>query len=65
MKPERLAVYDPAAFAAFEGEYSLEPPQVTHWFKREGDTFRWTCKTDPPRVFHPAGDRLLVNESAT
>lgn len=63
VKPARLATCDPAAFAAFEGEDTLEKPAAIHWFKREGDSFRWSEKADKPRVFHPASDRLLVNES--
>ncbi len=65
VKPARLATYDPAVFAPFEGEYTSEPPKVTHWFKREGDSFQWNYKKDKPRVFYPAGDRLLVNEDGS
>lgn len=65
VKPVRLATCDPAAYAAFVGEYTSEPPQVTHWFKREGDSFQWNYKNHPPRVFYPAGDHLLVNEDGT
>jgi hypothetical protein len=62
VKPERLATYDPAAYAPFLGEYTAEPPKVTHWFKREGDGFQWSYKERRPRPFYPAGDRLLVSE---
>ncbi len=72
VKPERLATYDLAAYAAFEGEYAAEPakarqqrPQTTHRFKREGDAFQWNYEQDKPRVFYPAGDRLLVNEDGS
>lgn len=65
VKPARLATSDPAAYAPFEGEYTLEPPRATHWFKRVGDSFQWNYKTDKTRVFYPAGDRLLVNEAGT
>lgn len=62
VKPERLAAYDPAAYATFEGEYTLEPPETTHRFTREGDAFLWNYKDRVKRTFYPAGDRLLVNE---
>lgn len=62
VKPERLAACDPAAYARFEGEYSLEPPETTHRFTREGDVFQWNYKDRVKRVFYPAGDYLLVNE---
>lgn len=65
VKPARLATSDPAAYATFEGEYTLEPPKATHWFKPEGDSYRWNYKKDKPRVFYPAGDRLLVNEDGS
>jgi hypothetical protein len=65
VKPERLAAYDAAAYEAFLGEYTLEPPQATHWFKREGDSFQWNYKKEKPRVFYPAGERLLVNDDGT
>jgi hypothetical protein len=62
VKPERLVSYDSAAYAPFDGEYTLEPPQTTHRFTREGDVFQWNYKDRVKRVFYPAGDRLLVNE---
>lgn len=62
VKPERLAAYDPVAYATFEGEYTLEPPATTHRFTREGDAFLWNYKDRVKRTFYPAGDRLLVNE---
>lgn len=65
VKPDRLATFDPAAYASFEGEYTSEPSQTTHRFKREGDSFQWNYKERKPRVFFPAGDRLLVNETGT
>ena len=65
VRPERLAAFDPAAFAAFEGEYSDKSPEVTHRFRREGDGFQWNYKDQKPRVFYPAGDRLLVSEDGT
>lgn len=65
VKPERLATFDPGAYAAFEGEYTLEPPQVTHRFKREGEVFHWKYKDHQPMIFYPAGDRLLVIEDGS
>jgi len=65
VKPERLATVDLAAFAAFEGEYTDQPPETTHWFKRESDAWQWNYKKQKPRVFYAAGDRLLVNEDGT
>jgi hypothetical protein len=65
VKPERLATFDAAAYAACEGEYTRQPPEVTHRFRREGDTFQWCIRDEKPRVFYPAGDRLLVNEDGT
>lgn len=65
VKPARLAAYDPAAYALGEGEYTLEPPKATHWFKREGDYFQWKYKDQSPRTFYPAGDGLLVNENGS
>ena len=62
VKPERLATYDPAVYATFEGEYTLEPPATTHRLTREGDAFLWNYKDRVKRTFYPAGDRLLVNE---
>lgn len=61
VKPARLASFDPAAYAAFEGEYTRKPPETTHRFKREGDSFHWIHRNGKPRIFHPAGDRLLVD----
>lgn len=66
VKPDRLAAYDPAAYAGFEGEYTTKPPEATHRFVREGDVFQWNFHRDKkPRVFYPAGDRLLVNEDGS
>jgi hypothetical protein len=65
VKPARLATADPAAYAAFEGEYTAKPPETTHRFKREGDSFQWNYKNGKPQLFFPAGDRLLVNEDGS
>ena len=65
VKPARLATADPAAYAAFEGEYTSKPPEVTHRFKHEGDSFQWIHKDRKPLIFYPAGKRLLVNEDGS
>ncbi len=65
VKPERLATFDPADYAAFEGDYTDKAPEVTHRFKREGDSFLWNYKDQKARPFYPAGDKLLVNEEGT
>jgi hypothetical protein len=66
VKPDRLATFDPLAYAAFEGEYTDKPPETTHRFVRAGETFHWNFHRDKdPRVFYPAGDRLLVNQEGT
>jgi len=65
VRPVRLVTFDPVAYARFVGEYTVEPTKVTHWFKREGDSFRWQYKDQPARVFYPAGESLLVNEDGS
>lgn len=65
VKPERLATCDPTAYARFEGEYTTKPPEVTHRFKHAGDSFQWTYRERKPRVFFPAGERLLVSEDGS
>ncbi len=65
VKPERLTTWNPADYASFEGEYTLEPPQTTHRFTREGEAYVWSYKDDPPRIFYPAGDRLLVKDDGS
>ena len=65
VKPERLATPSPTAYALFEGEYTLKPPETTHRFKHEGDSFQWIYKDHKPRLFYPAGERLLVSEDGT
>ena len=65
VKPTRLANFDPAAYAIGEGEYTAKPPEVSHRFKREGESFHWIHRNGKPQVFYPAGDRLLVNEEGS
>ncbi len=65
VKPERLAIGDQSTYVAFVGEYTAKPPEVTHRFKREGDSLQWIYKNGKPRIFYPAGERLLVNEDGS
>lgn len=65
VKPARLDTFDPAAYAPFEGEYTRKPPETTHRFKIEGESFQWIYKDGKPRIFYPAGDRLLVSEDGS
>ncbi|HWA86064.1 MAG TPA: hypothetical protein VG710_07585, partial [Opitutus sp.] len=65
--PARLAAFDPAAYAAFEGEYSADKEKRTtpHRFKRQGEAYTWQYKDLKPRVFYPAGGRRFVNDDGT
>ena len=65
VKPTRLANFDPAAYAIGEGEYTAKPPEVSHRFKRDGESFHWIHRNGKPQVFYPACDRLLVNEEGS
>lgn len=60
VKPDRLATFDPAAYAPFEGDYTSRPPQPTHHFVKVGESFEWTRGKGDPQLYHPAGDRLFV-----
>lgn len=61
VSPPRLAAFDPAAYAPFEGEYIERGGKVTCAFQRQADAYAWLNPGRPPLVFHPAGDRLLVS----
>ncbi|WP_438481809.1 hypothetical protein [Oleiharenicola lentus] len=67
VKPTRLVTFDAVAYLPFEGEYGSNPEKLGLWFKREGDVFRWdrAGAKEKPRLFYPAGERLLVNETGT
>lgn len=65
VKPERLAAYDPAAYARFEGEYSVDGDKRTCVFKPMDGAFNWQYMDHKPRVFHPAGERLLVKDDGS
>ena len=66
VSPARLAAFDPAVYAAFEGEYSegegkgkgKTPP--TWSFKRKDEAYLWQYMEHSPLTLHPAGERLLV-----
>lgn len=64
VSPARLTGFDSAAYAPFEGEYTLgkgkEKEERIWSFQRKDDAYLWQYNARPPRIFHPAGDRLLV-----
>jgi hypothetical protein len=65
--PARLAAYDPAAYAPFEGDYGVKvgkdgkPGKPSRVFIRTNDRYYWEPRSRKPRPFYPAGDRLLVS----
>jgi hypothetical protein len=64
VSPARLATYDPVAYALFEGEYTRgKEGKDILVFKRQDEAYCWPYreKDDKPRLFHPAGDRILVS----
>lgn len=68
VSPARLAAFDPAAYAPFEGDYDVrvgkdgKPTKPRRVFTRKDDGYHWqTSHSRKPRVFYPAGDRLLVS----
>ena len=64
VSPARLAAFDPAAYAAFEGDYTRgKDGKDTLKFKRIDDAYCWPYreKDNKPRLFHPAGERILVS----
>ncbi|HEY0968258.1 MAG TPA: hypothetical protein VGD88_12780 [Opitutaceae bacterium] len=65
VKPARLTAFDPAAYAAFAGDYTTKPPQATHHFICEGESYRWQRGERDPQIYFPAGDRLFVKEDGT
>jgi hypothetical protein len=64
VSPARIATFDPAAYAAFEGDYirGKDGKDILK-FKRKDDAYCWPYreKDDKPRLFHPAGDRVFVS----
>lgn len=61
VSPPRLAEFDPATFARFEGGYA-EKQDTTHRFARTANGFTWQYREQEPRPFFPAGERLFVSE---
>ncbi len=66
--PSRLATFDPAAYAAFEGEYGVKtgkdgkPTKPSRVLTRKDDSYLWQVSyRRKPRVYFPAGERLLVS----
>jgi hypothetical protein len=65
--PARLATFDPEAYARLEGDYGVmmgkdgKPGKPDRVFVRKDDAYHWQSQRGKPRVFHPAGDRLLVS----
>ncbi|HEY0864639.1 MAG TPA: hypothetical protein VGD97_11085 [Lacunisphaera sp.] len=68
ISPARLATFDPAIYAPFEGNYGTvpvgkdgKPGKPSRQFTRQGDTWLWQYRRGKPSVLHPAGERLLVS----
>lgn len=66
--PTRLATFDPAAYAPFEGDYNVrvgkdgKPTKPSRILVRREDGYLWqTSRSRKPRLYYPAGDRLLVS----
>jgi hypothetical protein len=67
LSPARLATFDPATYAPFEGEYGVKlgkdgkPGKPSRVLSRDGDAYHWQATgRSKSRVYHPAGERLLV-----
>ncbi|MBL9219554.1 MAG: hypothetical protein JNG82_13770 [Opitutaceae bacterium] len=71
ISPARLATFDPAAYAPFEGDYGKlpvdkqgklvkdgKPPRA---LVRQDDAWLWRYRRGKPTVLHPAGERLFVS----
>jgi hypothetical protein len=67
VSPARLATFDPAAYAPFEGDYDVrvgkdgKPAKPGRVFTRQGEAWLWQYRRGKPTVLHPAGDRLFVS----
>ena len=61
--PARLTAFEPEDYTAFIGAYT-DGSEATHRFLCADGHFMWQYKDAKPRVFHPAGPRLLVDENA-
>jgi hypothetical protein len=66
VSPARLATFDPAAYARFEGDYGVElgkdkkPRPPRRVLVRKDDGWTWHPRSKKPVIFYPAGERLLV-----
>ena len=59
--PLRLAEFDAAAYAKFEGDYA-PPKSKSTWHLAHKETgFTWQMNLRPPVMLHPAGERLFVS----
>lgn len=71
VSPARLATFDPAAYAPFEGSYGKlpvdkdgkrvkdgKPPRV---LLRQDEAWLWQYRRGKPTVLHPAGERRFVS----
>jgi hypothetical protein len=68
ISPARLATFDPAAYAPFEGDYNVrvgkdgKPTKPSRVLARKDDGYLWqTSRSRKPRIYYPAGERLLVS----
>lgn len=70
VSPPRLAEFDPAAYAAFEGNFGEVPPgkkgkppgRPPRALVREDGVWLWQYSYGKPQTLHPAGERLLVSD---
>jgi hypothetical protein len=68
VSPARLATFDHAAYAPFEGDYGTvpegkggKPGKPSRQFTRKDEAWLWQYRRGKPTTLHPAGDRLLVS----
>jgi hypothetical protein len=68
LSPARLAVFDPSAYAPFEGDFGTvqvgkggKPDKPSRQFARKDEAWLWQYRRGKPTILHPAGDRLLVS----
>ncbi len=65
--PARLATFDPAAYAPFEGDYNVrvgkdgKPTKPSRVLVRKDDGYLWQTRRGKPRLYYPAGERLIVS----
>jgi len=64
VSPPRLTEFDREAYAPFEGEYVRDKEGKVIWtLQRKDDGYVWPYRKSDrsPRLFYPAGERLLVS----